>query len=218
MYMVCSLCGKLSDTLVCRNCYEALYHGSFAYCYAERCPLCGTPLLDSHYPCARCTDRILAFGRYEEPLSRLIIQYKITGERKLKSLLASLYLTLLSTIEHPVLIPVPASREGFDDRGFDQMLLIVKVLRKKVHIPFLTLFKPIGKIEQKFLSSEERKKSVSYSLETNKTKKVQNFKKYGYEFVLLDDISTTGSTLAACRKLLLDTYGIKTYGVVLALA
>ena len=197
---------------------KALWQSSFENRYKQRCPLCNTPILDAHYPCKRCFEGVLGYGRYEEPLSDLIITYKIAKERRLKSVLASFYLTILKTLEKPVLVPIPASNEGREDRGFDQMLLIAKVLKQKENLPFLSLLRPIGKEEQKFLTSEQRKNSTSFTLLPNKDRKVQYYIDEGYQFVLLDDISTTGTTLDTCKDLLFGTYGIQAYRMALALS
>jgi ComF family protein len=175
-------------------------------------------VLDSQYPCKCCATGIKAYGRYEPPLSTLLKRYKLGSEKDLSKVLAPLYQTMLGKLGKIALIPVPASKKGFQDRGFDQMALLCKVLHRQHGYPVVQALKAKGRGEQKFLSFEQRKLREGYGLARKKNRVLKRLHKEGYSFVLIDDISTTGRTLEQCRGLLDSSYAIQSLAIVLALA
>ena len=216
--MFCQICGNFSDTIICPGCKEHLAAASFSRCYDARCPSCNNPVLDLQYPCLCCSGANRAYGRYEPPLSTLIQRYKFGSEKNLSKVLAPLYHSMLQEFGNVALIPVPSSRKGYRDRGFDQMDCICKVLKKSYGYPVLQVLVGKGRGEQKFLSSEQRKLRVGYAVARGKHSLVESFIKRNYSFVLVDDISTTGRTLEQCGSLLQQAYGIQSKAIVLALA
>ncbi len=159
---------------------------------------------------------IQAYSSYSGLVRALLNQYKVGEERILSKVFAPLYASMLASIGKPLLLPVPASKKGFSDRGFDQMLLIASQLKKSEGYPSLRLFSQKGAGQSKFLSLAEREERHTLSLNPS-CKNLLKYSQGGYDFVLLDDIFTTGSTLATCKKLLSDQYGIEAYSMVIAM-
>ena len=213
---MCIYCGRFSDTLLCPICSEELRRQSFVYRYSERCPTCSRPLQDLAYPCPFCFTGFQAYGSYMGIVSDLLNQFKTGKEKLLSRVFASLYIPMLATIEKPLLIPIPASRRGFSDRGFEQMLLISKMLSKRTGYPSLRIFVQKGEGQSKFLTLSERKERHTLSLNP-KNPSINLYKNAGHTFVLLDDICTSGSTLATSRALLAQGYGIEAQSLVIAL-
>ncbi|WP_320130902.1 hypothetical protein [uncultured Sphaerochaeta sp.] len=216
--MFCQICGNFSDAIVCPVCKEILENAAFAHRYASHCLTCGYPIADAVYTCSNCSQGLLSYGRYIPPLSTLLGRYKFSCEKSLAKVLVPLYQSLLIHLKNPVLVPVPASKKGLHDRGFDQMAYLCKSLESMHDYPVLSLLKARGKGEQKFLSREQRKLRAGYKVIKNKKSLVESYAKKGYSFVLIDDISTTGRTLEVCADMLLEAYGIKPQAIVLALA
>ena len=214
--MLCIYCGRFSDALLCPLCSEELDRQSYRTRYQQRCPVCGRPLQDRAYPCLFCTEGLQAYASYTGIVSALLKEFKVGEEKALASLLAPLYLPMLQPVENPLLIPIPTSRRGYSDRGFDQMLLLCSILKKLTGYPCLRLFEQKGKGQSKFLSRTERQQRHTLSL-LPKDKQVAEHQKRGATFVLMDDICTTGSTLATCRALLLERYGQESQALVLAI-
>ena len=214
--MLCIYCGRFSDTLLCPICSEELNTQAFASKYPDRCPTCNRPLQDTAYPCSFCLKGFQAYGPYTGIVSTLLNQYKAGEERLLSRIFAPLYLPMLANITKPLLIPIPASRKGFSDRGFDQMLLICRVLTRSTGYPSLRLFVQKGEGQSKFLSLSERKERHTLSLLPTDSKAITH-KGNGYTFVLLDDICTSGSTLTTARDLLSEAYDIDALSLVIAM-
>ncbi len=214
--MLCIHCGRFSDALLCTICSEELKIQSYESRYQNRCPTCARPLQDSAYPCPFCLKGFQAYGSYTGIVSALLNQFKAGEEKVLAKVIAPLYMPMLAKVEKPLLIPIPASRKGFSDRGFDQMRLICKILQEKAGYPSLRLFAQKGEGQSKFLSLKERKVRHTLSL-LPQDKKVEQYRQGGYTFVLLDDICTSGVTLETCRALLSEGYGLDAQSLVIAM-
>lgn len=172
--------------------------------------------MDRAYPCLFCLEGLEAYAPYTGLVATLLGLFKAKKRRVLAKVLAPLFIPMLAPIEKPLLIPVPASRKGLATRGFDQMILISRILTRLTGDPSLHLFVQKGKGESKFLSRIERQGRHTITMRPL-DRKVSRLQKEGYTFVLLDDIHTTGATLALCRKMLAERYGIQAFSLVLAL-
>ncbi len=214
--MLCIHCGRFSDTLLCPACSNELKDQAYRQRYSALCPTCNRPLQDTAYPCPFCQKGLQAYASYTGIVSSLLNQFKAGEEKAIAKILAPLYIPMLETLKKPLLLPVPASRKGLSDRGFDQMRCIVARLGRMTGYPSLLLFAQKGEGQSKFLSLEQRKMRHTLSL-IPKDKEVGHYKKGGYTFVLLDDICTTGSTLETCKALLAARYGIEASSVVVAM-
>ncbi|HHT80580.1 MAG TPA: ComF family protein [Spirochaetales bacterium] len=172
--------------------------------------------MDRAYPCLFCQRGIQAYAPYTSVVATLLRQFKGEGQRSLSKVFAPLFIPMLASIENPLLIPVPASNKGFSDRGFDQMLLIARLLKRTGGYPYLRLFAQEGKGQSKFLSMRERQVRHTLTLLPLNEKAIQA-KKSGHTFVLLDDIYTTGATLSLSKTLLAEAYGIEALSLVIAM-
>lgn len=214
--MLCLYCGRFSDTLLCPLCSGELSKQSYETRFPERCPTCLRPLQDRAYPCPFCLKGFQAYGSYTGIVSALLNQFKVGEEKAIAKILAPLFVPMLAKIGKPLLIPIPASSKSLSERGFDQMLLICNLLKRHEGYPYQRLFAQKGEGQSKFLSLEERLHRHSLTL-LPLDKKVAQYGKEEYTFVLLDDICTTGSTLATCSSLLSERYGLSVCSLVIAL-
>jgi ComF family protein len=115
-----------------------------------------------------------------------------------------------------VIVPVPLSRKRFLERGFNQTELLCagivladsnKIFSYKADI----LIKTLGTPPQTSLRRSERLKNLSGCFEIKKPEAVRD------KFVILiDDVSTTGSTLREARKTLLAAGAKKVLAFVIA--
>ena len=214
--MLCIYCGRFSDALLCPHCTDALNNQALALRHTDFCPCCGHPLQDSAYPCLFCLEGVQAYASYTGIVSALLNQFKAGEQKRVAKILAPLYIPMLKTLEKPLLIPIPASRRGYSERGFDQVLLMCRILHSSEGYPVLRLFSQKGEGQSKFLSRSERQSRHTLSLRP-KDKQVALYAEAGNTFVLVDDIRTTGTTLATCRELLTKRYGIDARSAVIAM-
>jgi ComF family protein len=154
--------------------------------------------------------KVISFGLYEGVFAEAIHQFKFYGLRRLSGPLGN----LLAALDLPVvdgIIPVPLSIKGLRNRGFNQSLLLAKVVAKKTGVPLLmdVLFKKKDTPPQIGLSARERQLNLRNVFEV---KGGLN----GLRLLLVDDVITTGATITECSKELRKAGAKET--IVLALA
>ena len=104
------------------------------------------------------------------------------------------------------IVPVPLHPSRQHSRGFNQAELLAKALGEELNLPVRLLLKKIKKTkEQKNLSRQQRKKNVADAFCVDAEEIGERVPE---SVLLLDDVSTTGSTLTACARVL-KAYGVK---------
>ncbi len=109
-----------------------------------------------------------------------------------KAFLNSFKDELISHYRNYLLIPAPSDDQDDQERGFNHVIEIFKVLNLKI----LPIIKKKTNYKQSDLSKEERMKVIN-KLEITNLEKIHNKK-----ILFVDDISTTGATLKACLTLI----------------
>ncbi len=113
-------------------------------------------------------------------------------------LIASLIAPALEARYGWLVTSVPRRWKSVDKFGFDQAGKLAKALADELDCEYAVTLRRSGETVQKELSYAERKLAASKSYETVGDR----FK--GRRVILVDDIITSGSTMAECTKLLLD--------------
>ena len=141
--------------------------------------------------------KCITYGIYEGALAEAIHQFKFYGLKRLARPLGSLLLDLdLPQIDG--IVSVPLSIKGLRDRGFNQSLLLARIIAKEMKVPLLmdVLFKKKETPPQIGLSSKERFSNLQGSFEVKEDIE-------GLRLLLVDDVITTGATVTECSKELL---------------
>lgn len=154
--------------------------------------------------------RVIPYGLYEGVLAEVIHQYKFHGVRRLSKPLGNLLLHL-DIQRADGIVPVPLSKKGLIKRGFNQSLLISRVIAKHTGIPLSmnSLFKTKDTPPQIGLSARERLTNLRNAFEVRGDIR-------DLSLLLVDDVITTGATVMECSKMLMKA-GAKEV-IVLALA
>lgn len=98
------------------------------------------------------------------------------------------------------IVPVPLHPSKYRCRGFNQAELLAEALGEEINLPVRLLLKKQKKTkDQKSLNKNQRKKNVKDAFVVDKKEIDYNIPK---SVLLLDDVSTTGSTLTACARVL----------------
>lgn len=99
-----------------------------------------------------------------------------------------------------VVVSVPISKERLKERGYNQSELIAKKTAECLGIPYINcMIKTKHNSEQHRLHLEDRKENVKGVYELAENKHITNKK-----VLLVDDIVTTGYTLAECAAVLME--------------
>lgn len=105
-----------------------------------------------------------------------------------------------------LLIPVPLAPKRKKERGFNQSEAIAQGIKAITHIPINT--KAVKRVKetstQTKLSPEERIRNVQNIFQIKKPEGLQD-----KHILLIDDVLTTGSTIASCGRVLEQIKGIR---------
>lgn len=224
----CVICGVFLNSMgFCSNCWKDLQWlwGVQEYFY---CHLCGHPLnskifqgflepqdLESKislgsqlcFFCLKDTPFFVyhrSLWAYGPSSRRAVFSLKHGKQKSLGAFFAHLLIPLVpKSMDYIVVMPLHKKR--LLKRGFNQMSPVARCLSQYTGIPFLEniLIRQYNTRPQGGLSPSERKENVFHSF-TSKEFSLENTLKPKCKILLLDDVFTTGASLNACSKVLLE--------------
>jgi len=238
----CLGCNK-EGAYLCEDCRGLLDISEYNYCLCSQNPQIIHPNPKICLPagrqgkCNRCGDKKLSGLYFALPYKDQLLAKKLIYQFKYQPYLKDLAKTLASIlIEHfiktgkntnetwapggvpAVLVPVPLDKKKLKIRGYNQSELLANELAKILQIPVLTdvLIKIKSTDSQMELKKEERKKNLlnAFSIKKCGTSDVPHF--LGKKVFLVDDVYTTGSTMAECAKVLRSAGAKQVWGICIA--
>lgn len=201
----CLLCDDASSILVdgvCVNCVSNMPHIT-----EPICKLCGRPVNRDETICAWCernTERRVV-GRapytHERGAAALVHALKYNRYAQTRDFLAKAMLQYIPP-ETGVIVPVPLHNKRLRERGFNQARLLCDGLSSFTGKPVVdALIRVRGTGTQTRLAPDERARNVIGAFAINT--RVRREQIAGVNVTLVDDVRTTGATLAECAKILL---------------
>lgn len=113
-----------------------------------------------------------------------------------------------------VLVPVPASPDRVRDRGYDQAALLAEEAGRRLRLPVMRAVERTRATTAQFdLDRAGRAANLGAAFRVAPGRRAQVV---GRWVVLVDDVVTTGATLAACAVALLDAGAAAVSGVAVA--
>ena len=190
------------------------------------CQLCNTEQQQIHSVCADCWQQlpwlkstvqrqeieIHSACHYDYPIDRIIQKFKYEQQLHFQQLLAGAFMQLrLPKIQ--AIVPMPISNQRLAERGYNQSLVLGKILAKHLDLP---IWQPVTRLQQhsqKGLTRLERIENIQQQFQINTTSKLC------YRRVLiLDDVVTTGSSIFALKQKLEQLGCQKVYAACIASA
>jgi ComF family protein len=213
----CAGCQKIGQVL-CPACIAQIQPLS-----SPICEFCGTPL-STYGTCKNCQyhrPRISgqrAVSLYQEPLRECIHRLKYDGNTRLAVplglLLAQAY--RYYSMQADMLVPVPLHSERQQQRGFNHALLLAEVCSANIGVPMNDniMVRHRATVAQVDLHPRERYQNVAgaFACPSTTARSVLN----GRKILIIDDVSTTGTTLEACATPLFEAGAKEVWGLVLA--
>ena len=147
--------------------------------------------------------KVIALSAYRDPIRRLILAKRwsdIQAGAQLGQLLSDN--TTWRNTAADYIIPVPLHWSRYARRGFNQAEEMARVMAHNKSIPMVKLVKRVKKTKfQAGLSAPQRQSNVQEAFELTE----QNIERYrNKHLVLVDDLLTTGSTIKATARVLLQ--------------
>jgi ComF family protein len=154
---------------------------------------------------------VRAYARYTGRLVQALLHLKYRPDRKLASVMAD-WLTGLyphSEWQASLVVPVPLSRSRFQQRGFNQAELLARELAERLELPMAAsqLRRVRETRSQVGLDPSERSLNVKGAFAAERGVFA------GEAVLLVDDLYTTGATLAACAQAVLADGGGPVWGL-----
>ncbi|MER0126454.1 DNA utilization protein GntX [Franconibacter daqui] len=190
---------------VCSRCARSLKS-------PPHCPQCGLPAAHGRLPCGRCLQkpppwqRLVYISDYAAPLSSLVHKFKFQRQTTLAAALARLL--LLNVLQErrtaglpPAdrIISVPLHRRRAWRRGYNQSDLLARCLARWLGCQYEA--RAVSRVRataiQHHLSARLRRRNLKNAFRLELPVK-------GLHIVIVDDVVTTGSTVAQIARLLLQ--------------
>jgi len=197
----CLLCGAAGDDGLdlCRECARELPRNRTC------CARCALPLPEPAALCGQCQRRPPPWDaawvpfRYAWPLDRLESRFKFSANLAAGRVLTALWLgELLPAVAPAWIVPVPLHPARLRQRGYNQALELARPLAGRLGCALSVdgLFRQRATVAQTDLGAVQRRRNVRGSFA------VEERIAWPAHVVLLDDVMTTGATLAECARVL----------------
>ncbi len=217
----CPLCEnelRNNERLICEDCYSLIKTIESPFCRK-----CGVPLNKKRKTCKFCKTgnfhftKVRAFGTFTYPLSEMI--HFLKYERKtliadrLGIFLGNLLLSTPELSQADIILPVPLHRTRIRERGYNQSLLLAKMVSSNSGKPLCldAVFRTKPTKSQTKLDQNERRENLKDAFTVVFPERIKNC-----SIVVVDDVFTTGTTLDEIAKTLLKAGADCIYGLVLA--
>jgi ComF family protein len=210
--LLCAFCGGDRevdpDWMLCPECAESLKPISPPFCDICGRPF-GSPTGEHLRTCGACLSRPPAYLRarfaveYEEPVKTAITRFKygkvFDSVRPFSLLLARAFRDHFSDRGIDLIVPVPMHRKSLIRRGFNQALVPAARLSRRLGIPLdrSSFIKTRDTSPQAGLTRKQRIVNLRGSFGIARADRIA-----GRRVLLVDDVSTTGSTLREAARTL----------------
>jgi ComF family protein len=212
---VCLLCSaqvsRRRDCGVCRSCWERALGLKIV---PPRCSSCGMPFqnleTESEHLCGNCIQHpppfagARSFGLYAGEISALIQGFKFQNRRNLGGLLVPLladtFFDSWRREDFDFIVPVPLHKRRKRERGYNQSELLARSLARQIAVPFIdSLLRVRATAPQVGLTDSQRLENMHNAFRCSLPAQTSK-----QRVLLIDDVMTTGATVASAARALLD--------------
>jgi ComF family protein len=189
----------------------------------SRCAACDSLVAPRLLFCAACDVAVLRAGpqprgqhavfAYGGAIATAIVRLKYAGRFDLAARFGPVMAGALAPDGLDVVVPVPLHPSRLAERGFDQAALLAGPVARGLRLPFASraLVRTRATPRQASLDRAARTSNVEAAFVCARPRAVA-----GRRVLLVDDVRTTGATLAACASALLVTGAATVVSLVLA--
>ena len=202
---------------LCRGCQCYVTEGLL---FCDNCSKKVRPLVSLDIPITPTyTMTLFAAARYMQPVKGLVLR-KFAGDVLASKQLAQLILqqTPIKNLHIDYIVPIPLHWRRYAHRGFNQAQVMAQALGRELHVPVLDLLRRTRATGyQSRLSLVEREENVRgiFALKSRYATTIRSCVQ-GKTILFVDDLSTTGATLANAAKVITRYRPAQVLGVVAA--
>jgi len=212
----CVSCNRLGSYL-CHQCLSKIKFVEY-----QICPTCQRPSITgaTHPKCQTkySLDGLISITKFEGPIRIAIhkLKYKWIsdlGETLVSLILDNLWKQKALPADKFTVVPVPLAPKREHWRGFNQAALLGKIIAQKLEFDFSdSLIIKIKETKpQVELKARERRDNVAGVFKVGVKEEAEDG-----NFLLVDDMTTTGATLRSCGLVLKRTGALKVWALTLA--
>lgn len=214
----CPICGDIASpkgNLACPSCKDKL-----KLIVEPKCKKCGKQVeFEEEEFCFDCSKKHhqysygMSLWEYNKIMQKSISDYKYNGRKEYADFYIEEFIKYYSEeilrINPDVLVAIPIHKSKLNERGYNQAEILCSGIGNKLGIATLPnlLLRDKKTLPQKQLNDKERFKNLQKAFSFSQ-KENDKLGKQINKVLLVDDIYTTGSTIEACTRILLDN-GVK---------
>lgn len=212
----CGGCGQAIGQRWCSACQQAVHPPQMPLC-----DVCGLPLR-SPGKCPECMSfpppftALRSWLVFEDPIRHALHRLKYRRDLGLGDALAVPMTDYVSSLNWQIdlILPVPLGEKRRRERGYNQVALVAWPLAMRLGWRYMphALQRKRETVSQVGLSIQERRKNVQNAFVADSRLVT------GRCVVVMDDVATTGATLAACAQALRDAGARQVYALTIARA
>jgi ComF family protein len=183
-------------------------------CRTCRAALDGPPVRAVPAPRPAGLPRVWAAAAYDAPVRDLVVAHKERGRLGLTTLLAAALVTAAAALRPDVLVWVPSSRAAIRARGYDHARRLATRAARRLGVPAVPALVLARRVaDQSGLSADARAANLAgaFRADPRHARALA-----GRRVVVVDDVMTTGSTLAEAARALRAAGVTVTGGAVVA--
>lgn len=207
----CNLCGReVFDGVFCQDCLDKLPFNDGEICFH-----CGRHVKVSENYCLTCKGKLTSIDkgrsvfRYKDEVAFLIKKFKYENGQYLAKVFAPYLekLYLKNYFNADFIVFVPMTDKALKERGYNQTELLANELGKLISVPVNNVLVKVRETErQATLDREGRIKNLSGAFKVIDKKAIEN-----KTVLIIDDVTTTGSTAEVIASLLKNKGADKVY-------
>lgn len=205
----CFVCGT-ENNILCNACVFDVFDDDQSLCFS-----CGAPSVDGRV-CAACSknsqiEHVWIAGTYEGNLRKLIKLYKFDRAQAAAAPLAEAMRATLPYLGDIIVVPIPTAPARVRTRGYDHAKLLAKHIAKGGGWRQVDALRRRHNLRQVGATRalRERQADTAYELALADVVK-------GRHVLLVDDVTTSGATLRAAARILVQAGAAKIDAVVAA--